>query len=79
MAGWFDAATGILIGRTDAPDAPELTQAGAVQRALGDLGLPVLIDFDPGHQPLQIPLVNGALADVEFVDERGRITQHLVP
>jgi muramoyltetrapeptide carboxypeptidase len=79
LAGWFTHATGVLIGRTTAPDAPGLTQLDAVENALGDLGVPVIVDFDIGHQPPQLPLVNGALAEVELVDGRGRITQHLVP
>jgi muramoyltetrapeptide carboxypeptidase len=62
LAGWFTHATGILIGRTEAPGVPGLTQLDAVESALGDLGIPVIVDFDIGHQPPQLPLVNGALA-----------------
>lgn len=79
LAGWFDHANGILIGRTTAPDTAELTQSEAVERALGDLDIPVILDFDTGHQPPQMPLVNGALAEVELVDGHGWITQHLIP
>ncbi|MGP9662347.1 S66 family peptidase [Arthrobacter sp. AOP36-C1-22] len=79
LAGWFDHANGVLIGRTTAADAPELTQGEAVERALGDLDIPIILDFDTGHQPPQMPLVNGALADVELIDRHGRITQHLIP
>ncbi|GLY13083.1 LD-carboxypeptidase [Kineosporia sp. NBRC 101677] len=79
LAGWFDHASGILIGRTSAPDTPELTQEQAVQRALGDLGLPVVLDFDTGHQPPQMPLVNGALAEVTLNDGQCVIVQSLVP
>lgn len=79
LAGWFSHATGILIGRTTAPDVPGLTQLDAVESALGDLGIPVIVDFDIGHQPPQMPLVNGALAEIELSEGLGRITQHLVP
>ena len=79
LSGWFDHASGVLIGRTTAPDVPDLTQSEAVERALADLGIPVILDFDTGHQPPQMPLVNGALAEVELVSGQGRITQHLVP
>ncbi|KZX21967.1 hypothetical protein [Rathayibacter tanaceti] len=78
LAGWFDAATGILIGRTSGPEAAGLSQEDAVRRALGDLGLPVILDVDTGHVPPQAPLVNGALAEVVLSEGRGRITQHLV-
>jgi len=77
LAGWFDAAEGVLIGRTNSPDTPELSQEEAVRRALGDIGIPVILDFDTGHQPPQMPLVNGALADVALVNGQGSIAQHL--
>jgi len=77
LAGWFDAAEGILIGRTNSPDTPDLSQEDAVRRALADVDVPVILDFDTGHQPPQMPLVNGALGDVALVDGQGSITQHL--
>jgi len=77
LNGWFDRASGILIGRSNAPDTNELTQAQAVERVLGDLGLPVILDFDTGHQPPQMPLVNGALAEVSIDHGHGRIIQYL--
>ncbi|MCU0116596.1 LD-carboxypeptidase [Curtobacterium flaccumfaciens] len=79
LAGWFDDANGVLIGRTDGPAVPELAQDEAVRRALGDLHVPVLLDFDTGHQPPQMPLVNGALAEVRLNGADSSIVQHLVP
>lgn len=79
LAGWFDDANGVLIGRTDGAAVPELDQEDAVRRALGDLDVPVLVDFDTGHQPPQLPLVNGALAEVRLRGADGSIVQHLVP
>lgn len=78
LAGWFQHASGVLIGRQGTADTSDLTQAQAVDRALGDLGIPVIFDFDIGHQPPQMPLVNGALADVQLYDRQGTIVQHLV-
>jgi muramoyltetrapeptide carboxypeptidase len=77
LAGWFHHASGILIGRTTAEDVSDLSQTEAVSRALGDLGIPVIVDFDIGHQPPQLPLINGALADITLRDNYGTITQHL--
>ena len=77
LAGWFEDAKGVLIGRTGGSESPELSQEDAVRRALGDLDLPVVLDFDTGHQPPQMPLVNGALADVTLTARQGSITQHL--
>ena len=51
LAGWFDRATGILVGRTSAPDSSDYTQADAVRDALGGLDVPVLYDVDLGHVP----------------------------
>ncbi|GAB2976467.1 S66 family peptidase [Frigoribacterium salinisoli] len=79
LAGWFDAATAVLVGRTTAPDVDGLTQDEAVERALGGLGVPVVLDVDTGHQPPQLPLVDGALAEVRLDAEGGSITQRLVP
>lgn len=79
LAGWFDDANGVLIGRTDGAAVPELTQDEAVRRALGDLDVPVLLDFDTGHQPPQMPLVNGALAEVRVHGADSSIVQHLIP
>lgn len=78
LARWFGRASGVLIGRTNAPDVADLTQDQAAERALADLGIPVILDFDTGHQPPQMPLVNGALAQVSLIAGRGTITQHLV-
>ena len=75
LAGWFDRANAILVGRTNAPDSPGFTQDDAVHSALGDLGLPVLLDVDCGHVPPHLALVNGAIATVTWTPETGSITQ----
>ena len=74
-AGWFEQATGILVGRTGAPDSPELTQREAVLDALGPLGLPVVLDVECGHVQPFLPLVLGATARVVVDGERREITQ----
>lgn len=75
LAGWFENAHAVLIGRTSAPDAPGFTQLDAVQDALGGLGVPVLLDVECGHVQPFLPLVNGALARVVDDGERHEITQ----
>lgn len=77
LAGRFQQASGIVIGRSSSHDANGLSQVEALYRAVGDLGIPVIYDFDIGHQPPQMPLVNGALADIRLSDGFGMITQHL--
>jgi len=65
LAGWFEHANGVLIGRTTAPGAPHLSQRDAVADALGELGIPVVLDVECGHVAPFLPLVNGALAQVD--------------
>ncbi|WP_210648731.1 S66 peptidase family protein [Nocardioides sp. SYSU D00065] len=77
LAGWFDDAVAVLVGRTAAPDHPQLTQRAAVLDALGRLDLPIVWDLEIGHVPPHLPLVNGALARVVVDDERREITQTL--
>jgi muramoyltetrapeptide carboxypeptidase len=74
-AGWFEHATGILIGRTGAPDRADLTQREAVLDGLGPLGLPVVLDVECGHVQPFLPLVLGATASVVVDGQRREITQ----
>jgi len=78
LAGWFDAANAVLIGRSGGGSSGSFTQLDAVRHALGGLGVPVLHDLDLGHVPPQLALVNGALATVELTGSTGRLVQHLV-
>lgn len=75
LAGWFEHARGVLIGRTPAPDAEHMTQHQAVADALGMLDVPVLLDVEIGHRQPFLPLVNGALARVVVDGDRREITQ----
>jgi muramoyltetrapeptide carboxypeptidase LdcA involved in peptidoglycan recycling len=77
LAGWFDRAAAVLVGRTSAPDTPELTQREAVVDALGRLDLPIVLDLEIGHVPPHLPLVNGALARVVVDGDTREITQRL--
>ncbi len=77
LAGWFDRAAAVLVGRTNAPDHPHLTQRGAVLDALGRLDLPIVWDLEIGHVPPHLPLVNGALARVVVDGGTREISQTL--
>lgn len=77
LAGWFEHARAILVGRTNAPDNRMLTQREAVLDALGSLGLPVVFDLEIGHVPPHLPLVNGALATVTVDGDIRQIVQQL--
>ncbi|WP_409484994.1 S66 peptidase family protein [Arsenicicoccus dermatophilus] len=75
LAGFFDDAAAVLVGRTYAPDAPTLTQREAVLDALGPLGIPILDGVDCGHWAPYLPLVNGARCQVRHDDSGSRVTQ----
>jgi muramoyltetrapeptide carboxypeptidase len=77
LAGWFNAANAILIGRTAAEAVEGFTQRDALVDALGDLDIPILYDLDIGHLPPQLMLVNGALATLTFGPSEKRIDQTL--
>lgn len=77
LAGWFDDAVAVLVGRTSAPDHPQLTQREAVLDALGGLGVPLVLDVEIGHVPPHLPLVNGAVARVVVDGERREVVQEL--
>lgn len=77
LAGWFDGATGVLMGRPAGRDAAHWTQVDAVRDALGDLPCPVVLDVDFGHSQPFMSLVNGALATVTLDPDRQDIRQTL--
>ncbi len=77
LAGFFDRAAAVLVGRTRAPDCPTLSQHEAVLDALGPLGVPVVADVECGHVPPYLPLVNGARGRVLHTAERSQIVQAL--
>lgn len=78
LAGFFDNANAILVGRTGAPDSATLTQAEAVVDALGMLNVPIIGNVECGHVPPQLPIVNGALGHLVSDGEREFLEQRLL-
>ena len=66
-AGWFDCASGFLIGRPlhFGEEIMGLDQYEAVLTHLKSFGVPILMDLDFGHIPPMMPLVTGAHASVK--------------
>jgi muramoyltetrapeptide carboxypeptidase LdcA involved in peptidoglycan recycling len=77
LAGWFDRAAAVLVGRTSAPDHEDLTQREAVLDALGRLDVPIVWDLEIGHVPPHLPLINGALARVVVDGDTRELTQSI--
>ena len=77
LAGWFDSAVAVILGRTGAPSLPDLSQHEAALDALGDLDVPVVADVDCGHLPPHLSLVNGALSTLSWSPTAASLTQTL--
>ncbi|OKI02499.1 peptidase S66 family protein [Streptomyces sp. CB02923] len=77
LAGFFDHANAVLVGRTEAPDAATLSQHEAVLDALGPLGVPIIADVECGHIPPHMPIVNGAFGRIVHTPPRSELTQTL--
>ena len=77
LAGFFDGAAAVLVGRTGAKDSPTLTQSEAVLDALGTLGVPIVGDVECGHVPPQLPIVNGAIGRLVFSESAQYLDQTL--
>ena len=73
LSGWFDRAGAVLVSRTQAPDSAGFTQRDAVRSALGDLGVPVVLDVDCGHVPPHLALVNGAHVELTVGPEQALV------
>lgn len=77
LAGFFDQANAVLVGRTSAPGADSLTQHQAVVDALGPLNVPIIGDVECGHVLPYLPVVNGARGQVVHTSTRSQLTQTL--
>ncbi|MGX7761372.1 S66 family peptidase [Streptomyces angustmyceticus] len=77
LAGFFDSANAVLVGRTSAPDTPSLSQHQAVLDALGPLNVPIIADVECGHVSPYLPLVNGAHGRLIHTTTRSELTQTL--
>ncbi|WP_257254138.1 S66 peptidase family protein [Endozoicomonas sp. SESOKO3] len=78
--GTFNLVKGLLIGRnpSDEQHGQSLTYQQALSYALKGLEIPIIYDVDIGHLPPNLTLINGALADVSLIDDRGKIHQRLI-
>lgn len=77
LAGWFEHANAVVVGRPSAPDGDSWRQVDAVADALGDLGVPVLLDVDCGHVPPYTPLVTGVATRFRVHDGDATVVQRL--
>jgi len=87
LRGIFDNLNGILLGRNYATTLhpQSYVQHNTVQsqrdmlcEAIGEVPYPVLMDVDAGHQPPNLTLINGALTEVDYLNNKASLTQWLV-
>lgn len=78
-AGWFDKASGFLIGRPLHFDEPcmGLDRFSAVTGILGRYGVPIVLDLDIGHLPPQMPLICGAKANIKVCGNSVTVSHRL--
>lgn len=78
-AGWFEGCTGFIFGRPFHFDEPEmgLDRHLAVTAHLEDMNLPVIMDADIGHLPPSMPIISGAVGEIEAKGNDIRIDYHL--
>ncbi|WP_062235812.1 S66 family peptidase [Fictibacillus sp. FJAT-27399] len=80
LAGWFDACSGVMFGRSPANHPVDGYSVEDVYQDLAhELEVPVIYDIDCGHVPPQVTLINGADAEVEVAKGKGTILQHFKP
>ncbi|MCR5742392.1 MAG: LD-carboxypeptidase [Lachnospiraceae bacterium] len=70
-AGWFEHASGFLIGRPMRfyDEAFGQDHLSAVLGILGEFGVPVIMDLDIGHLSPQIPILSGSYAHAMATDK----------
>ena len=72
--GWFQYTTGIIFGRSATNYSNMgITLEDALNRVLGDLDLPIILDTDIGHVPPRMTIINGAYAMVYCKDGKGTL------
>ena len=72
--GWFQYTTGIIWGRSATNYSNMgITLEDALNRVLGDLDLPIILDTDIGHVPPRMTIINGAYTMVYCKDGKGTL------
>lgn len=74
-AGWFENTKGFIIGRPLCGPEPLMGMDAyqAVLEVVKPYHVPVILDFDIGHLPPQIPMITGAYAKVEAWEDQSYI------
>lgn len=79
-AGWFKCAKGFIVGRAAHFDEDfcGMNRINAVTGILSEYNVPILMDVDLGHLPPMMPIISGAMADVESEDGKLKMSYRLL-
>lgn len=76
-AGYFENCKGIIFGRSlMIREDYEISFEEAVRQALDDLDIPIVVDADIGHVAPQIPIITGAILEVNSKNGKGTIKNY---
>ncbi|MBE5822323.1 MAG: LD-carboxypeptidase [Clostridiales bacterium] len=74
--GWFKNTKGFIFGRTHMEDAYfDFEYVDAIEKAIGDLNVPIIYDIDIGHTMPQWTIVNGSLGTITFDNGKCKLLQ----
>ena len=76
--GVFSHINGLILGRNvreDPQHEDELTYLDVLNEHLANKNIPVMYDVDIGHVPPNLTLINGSVAEMKLVGQRGSIKQ----
>lgn len=77
-AGYFKHCKGIIFGRSlMMREDYEVSEEQAILDAIGDLGLPIIIEADIGHVPPQLAITQGAILKITSQNGKGTVETYL--
>ncbi len=73
-AGWFKYIKGVVFGRlTIDKSFYDISFNDVLKDAFEEFNVPILYDADLGHIPPRLTLINGALAQIDFFDNKASV------
>lgn len=72
--GYFKYTKGIIWGRTGIEKSYyDIKFKDAIKQSLSELNIPIILEADIGHKPPRMTMINGAIANIESKDGKGKI------
>jgi len=77
-AGYFENCKGIIFGRVaNIREDLKISLEEIIEKSIGNLGIPIILDADIGHVMPQLAIVNGAIINVTSEKGKGKIQTKL--